>query len=70
MEKQKKRVRRKYQNIAITSGFKDIEAEDKTYWFSQEPINRIRHIETLRKINYGKDASRRLQIIFEVAKRA
>jgi hypothetical protein len=56
--------------LTVSSGFKKIDFEDKAYWFSQNPNNRIQYIEILRKINYGKDASRRLQRILEVAKRA
>ena len=56
--------------ITVSSGFKKIDVEDKTYWFSQNPNNRIQYIEILRKINYGKDASQRLQRILEVAQRA
>ena len=40
-------------------------ADDKGYWLSVDPIKRIRHIEVLRRINYGHGATSRLQRIFE-----
>jgi len=39
--------------------------DDNTYWRDQRPIERLRHIEVLRKINYGHRATYRLQRIFE-----
>ncbi len=54
----------------ISKGFKEAEAKEKAYWFSQSPLFRLETIEILRKINYGKEATKRLQRIFEVAKRS
>jgi len=45
------------------------QSNDKNYWFSRTPIERVQHIELLRRINYGHGATARLQRIFEVAKR-
>jgi hypothetical protein len=42
------------------------QSDDKDYWFSKTPIERMRHIEILRRINYGHGATSRLQRIFEV----
>ena len=56
--------------ITISSSYKEIELEDKSFWISQTPNKRLEHIEVLRKINYGKEASKRLQRILEVTKRA
>jgi hypothetical protein len=56
--------------ISIFSSYKEIEFEDKSFWISQSPSKRLEHIEVLRKINYGKEASKRLQRILEVTKRA
>jgi hypothetical protein len=39
--------------------------DDKDYWFSKNPIERMRHIEVLRRINYGHGATSRLQRVFE-----
>ncbi len=56
--------------ISITSSHKQGELEDKSFWISQSPNKRLEQIEVLRKINYGKEASKRLQRLLEVAKRA
>jgi hypothetical protein len=39
--------------------------DDKDYWFSMDPIERMRHIEVLRRINYGHSATSRLQRVLE-----
>jgi len=39
---------------------------DKFYWFEKRPIERLKHIEVLRRINYGYRATSRLQRFFEV----
>ena len=41
--------------------------DDRLYWFGKSPIDRLKHIETLRRINYGHRATERLQRFFEVA---
>ena len=53
--------------FSVSSGFED--AESKEYWLSQSPQDRIRHIETLRRVNYGSRATERLQRFFEIAQR-
>jgi len=40
--------------------------DDKGYWFSKDPIERMRHIEVLRRINYGHGATSRLQRVLEI----
>jgi len=40
--------------------------DDKDYWFAKAPIERMRHIEILRRINYGHSATSRLQRVLEV----
>ena len=40
-------------------------SDDKDYWFHRDPIERLRHIEVLRRINYGLSATSRLQRILE-----
>ena len=45
------------------------QSNDRDYWLSRTPIERMRHIELLRRINYGHGATARLQRIFEIAKR-
>ncbi len=44
-------------------------SDDKTYWFGRKPIERLKHVEMLRRINYGHGATSRLQRFFEVAER-
>jgi hypothetical protein len=41
---------------------------DKTYWLSRTPIERLRQIEVLRRINYGYRAASRLQRVLEIVK--
>jgi hypothetical protein len=41
---------------------------DKIYWLSRTPIERLKHIEVLRRINYGYRAASRLQRVLEVTK--
>jgi hypothetical protein len=38
---------------------------DNDYWLSKTATERIKHIERLRRINYGYSATARLQRIFE-----
>ena len=54
----------------VSSSFKEAEEKEKAYWFSQKPMFRLEIMEQLRQLNYGKEASKRLQRIFEVAKRS
>jgi|WetSurMetagenome_2_1015567.scaffolds.fasta_scaffold219092_2 hypothetical protein len=44
--------------------FSDL-SDDRDYWFTKTPIERLRHIELLRRINYGHNADERLQRILE-----
>lgn len=54
--------------ISITS-LQD-QSEDKAYWLSQTPYQRLKAVETLRQINYGyHKSSARLQRILEIAER-
>lgn len=45
------------------------QTNDKHYWFKKEPIERLKHMEILRRINYGYSAASRLQRVFEVIER-
>ena len=45
------------------------DADEKAYWLSQPPLERLRHVEILRCINYGHRATARLQRVLEVAPR-
>ena len=39
--------------------------DDKQYWFARDPIERLRHIERLRRLNYGSGATAGLQRVLE-----
>lgn len=52
--------------IAVVSSFDN--SDEKEYWLSRTPEERIAHIEYLRHINYGAEAAKRLQRILEVVK--
>jgi hypothetical protein len=41
--------------------------DEKAYWLSRTPSERLQHIEVLRRINYGHRATTRLQRVLEVA---
>lgn len=43
--------------------------EDKTCWWSRTPEERLRHLEYLRRLNYGDLATGRLQRVLEVVYR-
>jgi hypothetical protein len=40
---------------------------DRQYWLSKSANERLEHIELLRTMNYGDQASSRLQRFFEIA---
>ena len=42
------------------------EAHDKDYWRTKSPEERFEHMEMLRFLNYGDQATSRLQRFFEV----
>jgi hypothetical protein len=41
------------------------QSDGKDFWFSKSPIERLRHVERLRRINYGPGATSRLQRVLE-----
>ena len=45
------------------------EPDDKAYWLSRTPHERLRQMELLRRINYGYRATIRLQRVLEFAQR-
>jgi hypothetical protein len=48
--------------------FAEAEAEDKAFWWSQTPQARLRHLEELRRLNYGHArTTARLQRAIEFA---
>ena len=42
------------------------ETDDKAYWHSCTPYERLRQVEILRRINYGHRATSRLQRVLEI----
>jgi hypothetical protein len=55
--------------FSVMPSFESSESDDTRYWWAQTPAERIRHIERLRRINYGAQATARLQRVFEVTQR-
>jgi type II secretory pathway pseudopilin PulG len=47
------------------------EQNDRQYWFSRTPIERLQHVEALRELNYGPDVlNQRLQKVLAVLERS
>ena len=44
-------------------------SDDKYYWFWKKPVERLKHMELLRSMNYGHCAAARLQRVFEITDR-
>ncbi|MBN2355647.1 hypothetical protein JXO59_06010 [candidate division KSB1 bacterium] len=42
------------------------EMDDQEFWLSKSANDRLEHIELLRTLNYGDQASSRLQRLFEI----
>lgn len=55
--------------ITVFSSFAAADAADKAYWLSRSPHDRVRHMEALRRMNYGSRATARLQRVLEFATR-
>jgi hypothetical protein len=45
------------------------ETDEKAYWLSRTPYERLRQVEILRRITYGHRATQRLQRVFEITER-
>jgi hypothetical protein len=46
------------------------EREDREFWWKQTPVDRLRHLEVLRSLNYGPEvADQRLQRVLTVLER-
>jgi hypothetical protein len=43
-----------------------VKSDEKSYWLSRSPHERLQHMEFLRQVNYGYRAAGRLQRILEV----
>jgi hypothetical protein len=47
----------------------EADSDEKEYWLSKTPYERLQYMELLRRINYGISAVARLQRVFEIAER-
>ena len=54
--------------LSLVPGFDN--SDEKTYWLSRTPSERLQHMEVLRRMNYGHHATARLQRVLEVAQHA
>jgi len=55
--------------FSVVSSFEEADRQDKEYWLSRTPRERLQHVELLRRINYGTRATARLQRVLEIAQR-
>jgi len=53
--------------VTVKNRFDD--HDDKVYWWSRTPDERLRYMELLRRINYGDQATARLQRVLEITQR-
>lgn len=52
--------------LSIVSSFEEADKQDKEYWHSRTPYERLAYMELLRRINYGNAATARLQRVLEI----
>lgn len=45
------------------------ETDEKAYWLARTPYERLKQMEILRRINYGRGAARRIQRVLEITER-
>lgn len=50
--------------ISVSDSFED--SEEKKYWHSRSPLERLAHVERLRQIAYGEEAMRRMKKVLEI----
>jgi hypothetical protein len=55
--------------FSVFSSFEDADKQDKEYWLSRSPYERLQYMELLRRINYGSLATAGLQRVLEIAER-
>lgn len=56
--------------FSVFSSFEEADRQDREYWLSRTPYERLQYMELLRRINYGSAAAARLQRVLEIAERA
>jgi len=59
------KINKRYFSVGTLSD----QSDDKDYWLARDPIERLRHIELLRRINYGYGATSGLQRVFKIIER-
>jgi hypothetical protein len=62
-------VQLKLDRSAFSIGSLTDKSDEKAWWFSQTPQERLRQMEILRRINYGNRAAARLQRVLEITER-
>ncbi|MEX0836410.1 MAG: hypothetical protein WD010_09985 [Nitriliruptor sp.] len=61
-----RRIRR---TLTVLDDFAEADRRDREYWHALTPRDRLRHLDELRRTNYGDDAAAgRLQRVLEVAR--
>ena len=55
--------------FSVVSSFEEADEQDEQYWRSRTPIDRLQHMELLRRINYGDAALAPIQKIVESCER-
>ena len=55
--------------FSAVDSFEEADRDDKEYWLSRTPLERLQHMELLRRINYGSNATARLQRVLEITER-
>jgi hypothetical protein len=61
----------KVQRTAFSAGLAFDKSDDKSYWLSKTPAERLQAVELMRQIIYGYDPSTtRLQRVLEIAQRS
>ena len=55
--------------FSVVSSFEEADKQDREYWRSRTPYERLQHMELLRRINYGSVTTTRLQRVLEIAER-
>jgi hypothetical protein len=56
--------------FSVVSSFEEADKQDKEYWLSRTPYERLQYMELLRRINYGSAATAKIQRVLEIAERA
>jgi hypothetical protein len=59
----------KVERTAFSVGSLFDKSDDKEYWLSKTPAERLQAVELMRRIIYGDEATKRLQRVFEITQR-